>query len=64
MKSAALRIRVEPELHDDFLTACKNQDLPASQVLRQFMKAFVEENIVGTQQDLFEVAKKIGKTNK
>lgn len=64
MKSAAMRIRVEPELHNDFLAVCKSQDLPASLVLRQFMKTFVEENIVGTQKDLFDMAKKIEKTNK
>jgi antitoxin component of RelBE/YafQ-DinJ toxin-antitoxin module len=64
MKSAAMRIRVEPELHDEFLTACKNQDLPASQVLRQFMKAFIEENIQGSQQELFEISKTAGKNNK
>jgi antitoxin component of RelBE/YafQ-DinJ toxin-antitoxin module len=40
-KTAALRIRIEPELHKKFLDTCKAQDVPASQVLREFMKQYV-----------------------
>ena len=52
-KSSALRIRIEPELHREFLDTCKRLDLPAAQVLRQYMRKFVEEHHTGMQSELF-----------
>ena len=52
-KSSALRIRVDPELHREFLGVCKRLDVPAAQVLRQHMRKFVEENRDDMQDDLF-----------
>lgn len=43
MKDAGIRIRVEQELRDAFVSACQKLDLPASQVLRQHMKAVVNK---------------------
>jgi antitoxin component of RelBE/YafQ-DinJ toxin-antitoxin module len=40
-KNAAIRIRVEPELHRKFLDACKAQNVPASQIIREFMRQYV-----------------------
>ena len=54
MKSSALRIRVEPELHRNFLDMCKRLDIPAAQLLRQYMRKFVEENKNDMQDDLFD----------
>lgn len=41
MKDVGLRIRVQRELRDKFLEACHKQDLPAAQVLREFMRGYV-----------------------
>lgn len=56
-KTAALRIRIEPELHKEFLAACKAQDVPASQVLREFMKQFVSAREQTPQLDFFQQAR-------
>lgn len=41
MKEAGMRIRVEPELREEFTEACKRQHVPAAQVLREYMREFV-----------------------
>jgi hypothetical protein len=33
-KTSALRIRIDPNLHHQFLEICKNQERPASQVIK------------------------------
>ena len=57
-KTAALRIRIEPELHKSFLDTCKAQDVSASQVLREFMKQYVATNLSTPQLDFFQQAGK------
>jgi hypothetical protein len=42
MKDVGLRIRIQKELREQFLAACKAQDKPAAQVLREFMREYVE----------------------
>ncbi len=44
MKDVGLRIRVQRELREQFLDACKAQDKPAAQVLREFMREYLAEN--------------------
>jgi hypothetical protein len=44
MKDAGFRIRVQRELREEFLCACREQDKPAAQVLREFMRAYVDEH--------------------
>jgi hypothetical protein len=41
MKDVGLRIRIQRELRDQFLEACRAQDKPAAQVLREFMREYV-----------------------
>jgi len=41
MKDSGFRIRVQRELREQFLAACKAQDKPAAQVLREFMRDFI-----------------------
>ncbi len=53
-KTAALRIRIEPELHQKFLDICKSQDVAASQVLREFMKQYVSNHERTPQLDFFQ----------
>lgn len=45
MKDAGLRIRVQRELRESFIEACKAQDKPAAQVLREFMRAYVQRTL-------------------
>jgi hypothetical protein len=46
-KDAGMRIRVEMELRDAFMEACRAQNLHASDVLRDFMRTFTEKNKYG-----------------
>ena len=41
-KDSGLRIRVQRDLRERFLEVCRAQDKPAAQVLRQFMREYVE----------------------
>ena len=52
-KTSALRIRIEPTLHQEFIETCKAQNLKASEVLRNFMKSYVQASAHGKQEDLF-----------
>ena len=52
MKDAAIRIRVEKELRASFAEACLADKRQASEVLREFMKAYVERYRQG-QRELF-----------
>jgi hypothetical protein len=52
-KKAALRIRIEPGLHKAFMEVCKMEGKPASQVLREFMRAYIRERRTSVQRDLF-----------
>ncbi|MCX5507936.1 plasmid-related protein [Pseudomonas sp. BJa3] len=47
-----MRIRVEKALREAFVQACRAQDRHASDVLRDFMRAFTEKQLQG-QADLF-----------
>lgn len=42
MKNAGMRIRVEAELREEFIRLCRHKDMPAAQVLRAFMRDFVQ----------------------
>lgn len=44
MKDSGLRIRVERELREKFLEICRQQDRPAAQVLREFMRDYVRDH--------------------
>ncbi|MCB1467820.1 MAG: hypothetical protein KDK08_11895 [Rhizobiaceae bacterium] len=44
MKDAGLRIRVQRELRDAFLEVCKAEDRPAAQVLREFMRSYIQRH--------------------
>lgn len=54
MKDAGLRIRVQRELRESFIEACKAQDKPAAQVLREFMRDYVREQAEKEKDDLSE----------
>jgi predicted DNA-binding protein len=44
MKDSGLRIRIERELREKFLATCREQDRPAAQVIREFMRAYISQN--------------------
>jgi len=54
MKTAGLRIRIEPELRDAFIAACQAKDLSAAQVLRTFIRDYLKGNPDQRQADLFD----------
>ncbi|MEJ8849488.1 plasmid-related protein [Variovorax rhizosphaerae] len=51
-KDSGMRIRVERELREAFIQACRSQNVVAADVLRDFMRAFTEKQQLG-QSDLF-----------
>ncbi|MDP2153845.1 MAG: hypothetical protein Q8J66_09330 [Methylotenera sp.] len=53
IKTAALRIRISPELHQEFIEACKLQELSASHVLRQLMRTYIDDHKWDHQTELF-----------
>ena len=53
LKDSGLRIRVESQLREDFLRVCMRDDLTAAQVLRAFMRNYVDRRMRGQQVDLF-----------
>jgi len=54
IKDAGLRLRVEKELRQEFVEACRAIGKPAAQVLREFMRDFVTRERVMIQRPLFE----------
>ncbi len=52
-KDAGLRIRVEKDLRATFVQVCKNQGKSASDVLREYMQAYVDYDSAKRQPDLF-----------
>lgn len=56
-KDAGLRIRVEKDLREAFTQACRDQNLVAADVLRDFMREFTRQHVRG-QGSLFEAATK------
>jgi hypothetical protein len=54
MKTAGFRIRVEPELRDAFVNSCRTHDISAAQVLRAYMRYYVQEHAREMQGDLFD----------
>lgn len=43
-KDSGLRIRVQRDLRDRFLSVCQAQDKPAAQVVREFMREYVKKH--------------------
>ena len=43
-KEAVFTMKLEPELRDAFMAAAKRADRPASQIVREFMRDFVQQD--------------------
>ena len=52
-KNAGLRLRVEKNLRQEFLDACKADGRVAAEVLREFMRDYVARSRTSAQSDLF-----------
>lgn len=52
-KDAGIRVRVERDLREAFAEACRAQGLAASEVLRDFMRAYAERHQSGLQRNPF-----------
>lgn len=50
-KDAGLRIRVQRALREQFVAACKAEDKPAAQVIREFMRDYIERHAVDAADD-------------
>lgn len=44
MPEVGLRIRLEDDLRREFIATCKSKDSTAAQVLRSFMRTYIEQN--------------------
>lgn len=53
-KDAGFRLRVEKELRELFVEACREQGRPAAQIMREFMREYVEDYQNNRQGSLFE----------
>jgi hypothetical protein len=43
MKESGLRIKVESDLREAFLMTCRQEDKTAAQILRAYMRTYVEQ---------------------
>jgi hypothetical protein len=53
VKDAGLRLRVERDLREEFVEACRSEGKAAAQVLREYMREYVARNRGALQRDLF-----------
>ena len=52
-KNVAFKMRVEEELRREFIETCQAEDLKAAQVVRQFMRKYVDTHKKAFQGSLF-----------
>lgn len=52
-KDAGFRIRIDKALREEFVETCRAQDKPAAQVVREFMRQYVDEHRHSAQGTLF-----------
>ena len=52
-KDVAFKIRIEGELRRAFVDVCRGEDRPAAQVIREFMRNYVQKKRREMQPSLF-----------
>ena len=52
-KGAGLRLRVEREIRQEFVEACRAEGKTAAQVLREYMRDYIARNRAAAQRELF-----------
>lgn len=55
MKESGMRIRLEPELRQEFMKVCREADQTAAQVIRGFMRSYIEQSRLNKKNELFLV---------
>jgi hypothetical protein len=53
LKNVGIRIRVDKELREAFVGACAAENRQASEVLREYMRAYADRHFGGRQTSLF-----------
>jgi predicted transcriptional regulator len=53
MKAAVFTMKLEPDLRAEFMAEAQASHRPASQVVREFMRAFVQEQRTQREHDAF-----------
>lgn len=53
-KNVAFKIRIEEELRREFVDTCNSDDLTAAQVVRRFMRSYIERHKASLQGKLFQ----------
>jgi hypothetical protein len=48
-KDVAFKLRIEEELRRAFLEVCREEDRPAAQVVREFMRGYVADHRAASQ---------------
>ena len=61
-KDVALKIRVEEELRREFIETCRSEDMTAAQVVRKFMREYIERKKGTVEGYLSNTTKKKVKT--
>jgi len=56
-KEAVFTMKLEPELRTEFMAAAAREDRPASQILRELMRAYIEDSRNRSQYDQYLRAK-------
>lgn len=57
-KDVALKIRVEEDLRREFIEVCRSEDMTAAQVVRKFMREYINKNGKAFKSNLNKTAKK------
>lgn len=52
-KDVGLRLRVEREIRQEFVEACRGEGKTAAQVLREYMRGYIARNRAAAQKELF-----------
>ena len=52
-KNSGFRIRLDENLRRNFLQVCKQQDKSAAQVIREYMRRYVDRHVDVAQGELF-----------
>lgn len=53
MKAAVFTMKLEPDLRDEFMAEAEASHRPASQLVREFMRAFVQQQRAQREHDAF-----------
>ena len=58
-KDVGLRLRIERDLREQFVEACRAEGKPAAYVLREYMRAYVARNRFVAQKELDFLSDKV-----